>query len=124
MNPSTSDEHRVDTLAESPERPPVRPPIDRWGPMYEPSPSWFGAVLAFLCKLNGPTLVAMLAIAGIIYIGAPMARADRELPTSGVVGNSVSVGLLAVISLMALHVEGKHRHAKNRTSSGDKPTDA
>ncbi len=92
--------------------------------MQEPNPSFIGAVLAFLRSLNGPTLVAVLAVAGMVYIGAPLARPEREVPTPGVVGASVSVGSLAVIALMALQVEGKNRHGKNRKSGGDEQIDA
>jgi hypothetical protein len=92
--------------------------------MQEPFPSWFGAVLAFLRSLNGPTLVALLAVAGTVFIGAHLARPEREVTTPGVVGASISVSSLTVIALMALRVEGRHRRGKNRESGGDKPTDA
>jgi hypothetical protein len=92
--------------------------------MHEPSPSWVGAILAFLRSLNGPTLVAVIAIGGIVYIGAPLARPDKELPTPGVVGTCVTVASLAVIVLMALRVEGMSRNATHRKRSGDEPPDA
>jgi hypothetical protein len=123
MNASSHDERRAESLGEDRGQPPIRPPFERWAAMQEPNQSWFGAVPAFLRSLNGPTLVAVLAVAGMVYIGALLARPEKEVPTPGVVGASVSVGSLAVITLMALHIEGKSRHAKNSKRGGDEPPD-
>jgi hypothetical protein len=113
-------EHRSEPLAEGLAT--VRPPIERWGPIYEPGHSWFSALLAFLRGLNGPTLVAVVAVAGMIYIGALMARPDRESPTPGVVG-VVTVVSLAVIAVMALRAEGTYRNATPGKRSRNKPAD-
>ena len=112
-----------DVREEEHRQPPIRPPVERWA-ISEPNPSWVGALLTFLRGLNGPILVAVLAVAGMVYLGAPIARAEKELPTPGVVGCTVSVGLLAVIVLMALYTEGKNRHAKDTERSKTEAPDA
>jgi hypothetical protein len=84
--------------------------------MHEPSPTFVGAVLAFLRGLNGPILVTVLAIAGIVYISALLARADRDMPTPGVVGIGITVFALTVVALTALRIEGKRNATHSERS--------
>jgi hypothetical protein len=79
---------------------------------------------AFLCRLNGPTLVAVLAVAGMAYVGALLARPERELPTPGVAGAVVAVVSLTVVAIVALHVEGKNRNATYSEGCRDESTDS
>jgi ABC-type Fe3+ transport system permease subunit len=101
-----------------------RPPFERWEQLYEvtpPNPTLLGAALAFLRSLNGPTLVAVLAVIGMVYIGASLIRAEKEPPTAVVLASIVSVVSLAVVALMALRLERTNRNATNGENRRDEP---
>ncbi len=111
----------VEGLNEGRAQPPIPPPVDRWGPLHEPNRSWLSAALAFLRSLDGATLIAVLALIGMVYVAAPLSRPEKEMPTPGVVGIGITVVCLTVIVLMALRVEGTKKDGTHSERCRNEP---